>query len=766
MKVDIVIPIYNAYEFTVQCIESILKYTDGEYNLVLINDCSPDKRVGEYLEELGRKKIDNIYIMNNDINLGFVGTVNRGMSFSNNDVILLNSDTEVTPRWLEKLVACAYKNERIATVTPLTNNGTICSVPNFCEDNELPLHLSLNQYAEVIEKTSLKMYPDIPTAVGFCMYIKRSVISEIGLFDQETFGKGYGEENDFCCRALEAGYTHVLCDDTFIYHKGSTSFLGDKEKYINKNLQILNNRYGYYDHMIQKFILTNPLKKIQDNIKLQIQIRNNKKNILFILHNDFLIGSNHPVGGTEFHVKDIIENAEDINPMVMYVKDQDIVFQVFLGQEVLTLNFAMESMIYDFTVSSYSYRKKLDQLFDYFNVEGIHIHHLKTHTIDIVELAQKKKIPIFVTLHDFYGICPKVKLINNDGLYCKSGRDKSMCRKCLKKAFGYNGMDLEQWNQKIYKVLHTAEKVYAPSHSVRDIFKDYYEETLKEFNVDIKVVEHGIDLKKIQKSTQKNNLFKVAFIGGICPEKGSKLINEMICKYSGQEIEWHIFGNIGDQSLNLLNKKNLIKHGRYNREEIENKLNEENIDLVCILSIWPETYSYTVSEAIGAQIPILAIDIGALGERIQQYGCGWLLSHNSTSDEILRCIQDIQRNPEDYKVKIENLKKIKLPTKLDRTRLYEKEYIEVPSRVLQSTSEFAKEVLSRYKIFINTQQDLEIDEEVVLAMREENQLLREHIQRMEETIGWKLLNYLRSNFPKSKSLGKKVIYLCSKYIKK
>lgn len=765
MKIDIVIPIYNAYDFTTQCIESILKYTVGDYNLILINDCSPDNRIKEYLDKLQSKKIDNIYIMHNDVNLGFVGTVNKGMNFSNNDVILLNSDTEVTPKWLEKLIKCAYSNERIATVTPLTNNGTICSVPNFCEDNDIPTNISLNEYAEIVEQVSFKLYPDLPTAVGFCMYIKRKVLDEIGLFDQETFGKGYGEENDFCCRALEAGYTHVLCDDTFIYHKGSTSFLGDKEKYINKNLRILNHRYSYYDSMIQKFIIANPLKKIQDNIKLQLRIRNSKKNILFVLHNDFLVGSNHPIGGTEFHVKDIIEHTDEINPMVMFVKNQEIVFQVFLDKEIITLNFAMESMIYDFTQSSYSYNRIVEQLIDYFRVEGIHIHHLKTHTLDLLEIAEKREIPVFITLHDFYCICPKIKLLNQDNIYCKDIRNQDMCRECLKKAFGYNKTNLTQWNKKMYAVLTKAEKVYVPSNSAKEIFKDYYEKALGEFNIDITVVEHGVEVKRIEKSCSQNSKFRVAFIGGICPEKGSKLINEVICKYTGEDIEWHVFGNIGDQTLNLLEKENLIKHGRYERTEIEAKLNEYNIDLVCVLSIWPETYSYTISESVIAQIPILTMDIGALGERIRNYDCGWLLPYNATGNEILEAIKAIQKNPEDYRSKEEKLEQVNLPTKLDRGKLYENEYLKVPKRIIKSNSIFAKDILFKYKLFTSTQENAEIDSEVLLALREENKELKTHIQRMEETIGWKLLNYLRSNFPQSKTLGKKIIYICAKRMK-
>src|SRR5699024_10554590 len=136
----------------------------------------------------------NIKILENEENIGFSATVNRGIALSDeNDVILLNSDVLVTPEWVEKLIKCAYSDAGIATVTPLSNNASICSVPVSNQNNPLPDNMTLEEYAVEIERTSLKSYPSIPMAVGFCMYIKRSVIKEVGLFDSAAFGLGYGE---------------------------------------------------------------------------------------------------------------------------------------------------------------------------------------------------------------------------------------------------------------------------------------------------------------------------------------------------------------------------------------------------------------------------------------------------------------------------------------------------------------------------------------------------------------------------------------------
>ena len=154
--IDIIVPIYNAQEFTEECIKSVLRNTDlTTHTLVLINDKSPDERVFPMLIKYrDANKDKKIVVLENEQNSGFVKTVNRGMQYSQNDALLLNSDTEVTKNWLEKIQKCAYSNEYIATVTALTNNGTIASVPNFGVDNELPKNMTLEEYAEMIKSAA------------------------------------------------------------------------------------------------------------------------------------------------------------------------------------------------------------------------------------------------------------------------------------------------------------------------------------------------------------------------------------------------------------------------------------------------------------------------------------------------------------------------------------------------------------------------------------------------------------------------------------
>jgi GT2 family glycosyltransferase len=174
--VDVIIPVYNAYEDLIICLNSVFLYRAG-YRVILINDKSTDPRIYTLFRELASWKYDWLLVIENEINLGFVKSVNKGMKLSGKDVILLNSDTIVTKGWAGKIHHCAYSGEEIATVTPFTNNGTICSIPEFCETNGVPDGFTVDSFAGLVESVSLNTCPEIPTAVGFCMFIKRSVIT-------------------------------------------------------------------------------------------------------------------------------------------------------------------------------------------------------------------------------------------------------------------------------------------------------------------------------------------------------------------------------------------------------------------------------------------------------------------------------------------------------------------------------------------------------------------------------------------------------------
>ena len=137
MTIDVVLPIYNAFDDLVRCIDSVIHCTGPGYRLLLINDASPDVRIAPLLTQIAEQH-GHVRVLTNSRNLGFIGTVNRGFAETNGDVVLLNSDTIVTRGWLRKMLECAASDERIATITPFSNNAEICSYPQVCGNHPWP----------------------------------------------------------------------------------------------------------------------------------------------------------------------------------------------------------------------------------------------------------------------------------------------------------------------------------------------------------------------------------------------------------------------------------------------------------------------------------------------------------------------------------------------------------------------------------------------------------------------------------------------------
>jgi GT2 family glycosyltransferase len=194
---DIIAPVHDAPAQFGACVASIARHTHRPFRLIVIDDGSTDSETHELLDAL-TAVAPAATVVRRLNNLGFVRTVNDGLSLSSAPLaVILNSDTVVTDRWLDKLIEVSRSRPNIATVTPLTNNGTICSVPRMNEPNDLPVGYDIDTFAGLVEQRSLRRFPEAPTGVGFCMLTTRAAIDAVGMFDAETFGAGYGEENDF-----------------------------------------------------------------------------------------------------------------------------------------------------------------------------------------------------------------------------------------------------------------------------------------------------------------------------------------------------------------------------------------------------------------------------------------------------------------------------------------------------------------------------------------------------------------------------------------
>lgn len=665
-KCDIIIPIYNAYECVISCIESVIKNTtfDGN-NIYLIDDKSPDERILPLLKKY-QKKYDFIKVIENEKNLGFVGSVNRGMKLSKNDVILLNSDTEVTAHWLDKIIQCAYSEKMIATVTPLSNNATLVSVPDGLQENDLPTNMSLDEYSDLVEISSYNKNFQLPTAHGFCMFIKREVLDLVGYFDEETFGKGYGEENDFSFRCLDYGYKNILCDNTIIYHKEKQSFSEKREELIKTNLKKLHERYPIYSRRIELWCENFPIKMVCENIDYQIELHN-RKNILILIHDWSDVNNN--VGGTTLHVLDLINSMREYyNFHVLAPSNGIYTLTSYFKDKEKMLKFPAIENSNLFGYYNREYKEMVEKIIIGFRIDFIHIQHMIGHFFDIIDVANKYKIKRMITLHDFYCLCPSINMLYKMEKYCPRLKEKN-CKECLVYKTGLRNNIIPLWHKKWQEFLNEFDKIVVPSVSTKEEINKVYN------NINIDVIEHGINIEKSDylSSIDDKDTYNIAFVGVMSVHKGGKILLELLKKSTNKKFKFHLFGTTEFVELEK-NRSNYIYHGKYRREDLPKLLKENNINLVCSFSIWAETYSYTLTEEIASGVPVLCFDVGAVAQRIKDSGCGYTISLDSSTEEILKKIENIFNNVNEYNKILKNIKNYKIKTVQEMANDYKEIY--------------------------------------------------------------------------------------------
>lgn len=225
---------------------------------MLINDCGPEVDAIEANIKKSIKGHDNFQYFRNDENLGFVGTCNRSIDLDSteNDILLLNSDTLVTAGFIEEMSAVLYLTDKHGSVCPRSNNATIASLPFFFRDGDGSKDRTAEYTAKVYKavKEKLPRFSIVPVTPGFCMLIRRTLIADYGLFDS-VYGVGYHEENDFCMRINLYGYSCVMANHALVYHLESKSFTSEKKRIQNeKNQKILSSRYPFFDETVGKYL--------------------------------------------------------------------------------------------------------------------------------------------------------------------------------------------------------------------------------------------------------------------------------------------------------------------------------------------------------------------------------------------------------------------------------------------------------------------------------------------------------------------------------
>lgn len=627
--VDVIVPVYRGRLETLHCLCNLLKSTARTaFEVIVIDDASPEPELSADLKQLAARGL--FTLLTNERNLGFVATVNRGMALHpERDVVLLNADTEVYGDWLDRLYAAAYGAADVGSVTPLSNNATVCSYPVFLHDNPYPLELGYGELDRLAAEVNAGIAVETPSAVGFCMYITRRCLNAIGLFDAKTFGRGYGEDNDFSQRAIAHGWKNLIAADVFVRHLGSVSFQGERAKRIDAALTVLDGRYPNYRSDVARFIAEDPLAEARgrlDRARLQRQVR--RENILVVSHNRG--------GGSERHVQEDVQRFTAAGQGVFLMRPQ------FGHPENVGLSHPSLKLLPNLPVFALQDRERLVDVLRELGITQVHSHGLVDYTAQapaqLAALAQALGARFDVNVHDYSVICPRINLADRSGLYCGEP-DSQGCNACLwREGSEFVVSRIEDWRAVQHQMLRAADNVLVPDQDVAQRLHRYYPD------VSLTVSPHEeIDYRQIPMllpELMPDEPLRVVVIGAIGRIKGYDVL--LACARDAARrklpIEFVLLGYSLDDGL--LEDAGVQVTGRYLEHEAEQRLLGLGPHVAWLPSLWPETYSYTLSIALRCGRPAFAFDLGAMASRLRDAGLDAMLmplTHAGSAAAINHC---------------------------------------------------------------------------------------------------------------------------------
>ena len=623
-QITVIVPVYNAYELVFSALDKVVENTDVKFRLIIIEDQSTDHRVRpklrKWVANQVKQKQTEVHLMENDINLGFVGAVNKGLNMArqfDDHVVLLNSDAFVPSGWASRIVR-PFTFDSIATVTPMSNDAEIFNVP--LNANKMTLNQGVAEQIDIFARLfdwQAAIF-DAPTGVGFCMAINAKFLKQIGEFDA-FFAPGYGEEVDWCQKVRKINGRNVGIANLFVEHRSGSSFGDEKKKLqLTKNNKEISRRYPLYDKEVadffvndpvrqQRFALTCPLSSIQDNLQI------------FIAHS---LG-----GGAEEWLKGQIKSATSPCLILrvggtkrwtlsLYYMEQNLVFATddFQQVEALFKLIKRATLTYSCSVG-------------------------ENEPLDLVEklnhLLDNGNLKLQMLFHDYFPISPSYNLLQIDGKY--HGIDALDYFKTSNDSFEYYGKFFSQkeWFLSWLSLIEKSDKIITFSQNSYQHLARLYPQLADRIDVS----PHQVKQPTVKWSARDDKPQSLAFLGNINYAKGAHVIQNIAQNFG--EIGWDKIVLIGNIDPNYVLPEIIQVTGTYEKTRLAEIFARYNVATVVIPSIWPETFCYTAHEAASFDVNVVAFDIGAHGDFLKQASNG--------------SVVDMGSNPS--KAMLENLKK-------------------------------------------------------------------------------------------------------------
>lgn len=615
--ITIVLPVYNAFDLLPDVLDRVERYTDLPWQLVAIEDKSPDPRVRPLLRDWAASRRDRVHLIENDANLGFIRSVNKGLEYAlerGAHVVLLNSDALLPEAWASRLIAPLLGQDNVATVTPMSNDAEIFSVPAICTKTDLK-----PGEADAIDALARQFHPQadleqVPTGVGFCMAMNIAFLRRLPTLDT-AFGRGYGEEVDWCRKAHALGGRHLGLAGLFVEHKGGESF-GSAEKLalVQKNNEIVASRYPTYDREVQDFIQADPM--ITARVALAIAFvaaRSSAPVPVYLAHS---LG-----GGAEHYLLNRIHNEVQQGQSAIVIRvGGPQRFQV----EVRTPDGESTGSTDDF-----DFVERLLEVLPHRRIiyscgvgdpDPIKLPALLRR---LVRRADDQQVALEVLVHDYFPISPSYCLLDSDGIYRGPVLPDRSDRAHMARRPDRTRASLSDWQREWGHLIDAADQVTVFSESSRGLVLATYPQA----EPVLRVVPHSLTQPVPVIATRAAERKVIGILGNIGLQKGAAVAQDLarMAETRG-DFRLVLIGNI-DPAFSL--PRSAPVHGNYHVSELDALAAKYGITCWLIPSIWPETFSYTTHECIATGLPVYAFDIGAQGDAVRHAANGHVIAFSA-----------------------------------------------------------------------------------------------------------------------------------------
>ena len=618
VPVAIVIPVYRGQAATLACLASVAANTPSGTRVIVVDDASPEPALAAALDAAFASGA--IELIRHARNRGFPSTANTGLRAADDaDVVLLNADTLVPPHWLARLREAAYAAADIASATPLSNDATLLSYPSQAGRNPVPDRAAVDRVALLADRANRGVTVDIPTGVGFCMYLRRDALNDVGLLREDVFAQGYGEENDWCLRARHLGWRHVAAPGVFVGHVGSVSFGTARTHLLERNLGILNRLHPGYDALIAADACGPALAACRRRIDLAAlsaaRRRRSPSNAVVLITHD--LG-----GGVQRQVAmrcDALRARGDMPIVLRPVLARPLLLGT--GACIVDLDPPLPNLVFDVAGECAA----LVRLLAAYRPRLVEVHHMLGHDHALMALPARLGVPYEMHVHDYASFCARVTLVGFERRYCGEP-DIAGCEHCIADA----GRNIDE-DIPVATLVARSAREFAGATRVVVPSVDVAARLARHFPA-IRAVIEPWDAIRPRACPPPSPATAarprvVAVLGAIGIEKGFDVL--LACARDAADralpLRFVVLGHTTDDARLLATGAVFITGAYDTPADLDRLIAAESVDVAFLPSIWPETWSFTLSEAWEAGLHVVAFDIGAPAERIRQHGGGTLL---------------------------------------------------------------------------------------------------------------------------------------------